>query len=82
MNNIIALIPARYGSKGIPQKNVISFRGKPLIAHSINYAQKCGLISEIIVSTDSKQFSLIANKYGARTPFLRPKELSGDEVQD
>lgn len=82
MKKIVALIPARSGSKGIPKKNIISFRDKPLIAHSIYYAKQCNLVSDIIVSTDSREFALIANKFGARTPFLRPKELSGDEVQD
>lgn len=82
MTNIIALIPARSGSKGIHKKNIMNFKGKPLIAHSINYAQKCPLIGDIIVSTDSNEFSNIANQYGARTPFLRPKELSGDDVED
>lgn len=82
MVNIVALIPARSGSKGIPKKNIIEFRGKPLMGYSIDYAKNCSLINDIIVSTDSKQFCEIANKLGARTPFLRPSELSGDEVQD
>lgn len=82
MPNIIALIPARFGSKGIKQKNILLFNGKPLLAHSIIYATKSSLISEIIVSTDSKEFANIANQYGARTPFLRPLSLSGDDVQD
>ena len=82
MPNIIALIPARFGSKGIKQKNILLFNGKPLLAHSIIYATKSSLISEIIVSTDSKEFANIANEYGARTPFLRPLSLSGDDVQD
>jgi len=82
MVNIIALIPARSGSKGIPNKNIMSFKGKPLLAHSINYAKKCKFVSDIIVTTDSKEYCAIANAFGARTPFLRPNELSGDEVQD
>ena len=82
MSNVIALIPARHGSKGIPKKNIIKFRNKPLLAHSIEYAKKCKLINDIIVSTDSKEIAEIANSYGARTPFLRPKIFSGDYVQD
>ena len=82
MKNIIALIPARYGSKGIPLKNILEFKGKPLLAHSINYAKKSLLIQDVIVSTDSEEFASISNEFGARTPFIRPENLSGDEVQD
>ena len=82
MDNIIALIPARSGSKGIPKKNIIHFKGIPLLAHSIIYAQKSVLIKDIIVSTDSEEFAIISNKFGGRTPFIRPKHLSGDTVED
>ena len=82
MINIIALIPARSGSKGILKKNILQFQGKPLLAHSIIYAKKSLLIKDVIVSTDSKEFATIANKFGGRTPFIRPKKLSGDTVED
>ncbi len=82
MDNIIALIPARSGSKGIPKKNIIHFKGIPLLAHSIIYAKKSLLIKDIIVSTDSEEFAIISNKFGGRTPFIRPKHLSGDTVED
>ena len=82
MKNIIALIPARYGSKGIPLKNILKFKGKPLLAHSISYAKKSLLIQDVIVSTDSEKFASISNEFGARVPFIRPENLSGDEVQD
>ena len=82
MVNIIALIPARFGSKGIPKKNILDFKGKPLLAHSIIYAKKSSIVNDVIVSTDSKEFASISNKFGARTPFLRPSSLSGDTVQD
>lgn len=82
MVNIIALIPARFGSKGIPKKNILDFRGKPLLAHSIIYAKKSSIVNDVIVSTDSEEFASISNKFGARTPFLRPSSLSGDTVQD
>ena len=82
MHNIIALIPARSGSKGIKKKNILLFEGKPLLAHSIIYAKKSYLVKDIIVSTDSEDFANIANEFGARTPFLRPFLLSGDDVQD
>ena len=82
MKNIIALIPARSGSKGIPFKNILEFKGKPLLAHSIIYAKKSSLIQDVIVSTDSEEFVSISNEFGARAPFIRPNELSGDKVQD
>ena len=82
MVNIIALIPARFGSKGIHKKNILDFKGKPLLAHSIIYAKKSSIVNDVIVSTDSKEFASISNKFGARTPFLRPSSLSGDTVQD
>ena len=73
----IAIIPARGGSKRFPDKNIHLLGGKPLIAHSIEYAKKCNLISEIYVSSDDSQILKIAEKYGA-TPILRPSEISGD----
>tara|TARA_B100001057_G_scaffold500351_1_gene614927 strand:- start:1716 stop:2402 length:687 start_codon:yes stop_codon:yes gene_type:complete len=74
----IAIIPARGGSRRIPKKNVKNFLGKPIIAYSIELAINCGLFDKVIVSTDSKEISKIAIKYGAQIPFLRPKELADD----
>ena len=74
-NKIIAIIPARGGSKGIPEKNIKKFCGKPLIAWAILSAKKSKLIDRVIVSTDSPKIAAIAKKYGAEVPFLRPKEL-------
>ena len=82
MDNIIALIPARSGSKGIEKKNILMFAGKPLLAHSILYAKKSLLIKDVVVSTDSEEFASISNQFGGRTPFVRPKDLSGDTVED
>jgi len=79
---IIAIIPARSGSKSIKHKNIMSIGGKPLLAHSIEHAQKASLIDRIIVSTDSEYYAEIARSYGAQTPFIRPAELSGDESTD
>jgi len=79
---ILAIIPARSGSKSIIDKNIISFLGKPLLAHAIEQAQKSLLISRTIVSTDSEVYANIANSYGAETPFLRPKEISQDLSTD
>lgn len=74
----LAVIPARGGSKRIPHKNLLSFCGKPIIAWSIEAALESGCFDRIIVSTDSRDISNIACKYGAEVPFLRPSELSDD----
>jgi CMP-N-acetylneuraminic acid synthetase len=80
MEKILCLIPARSGSKGIPHKNIKDFKGKPLIAHSILQAINCKYRDQIriIVSTDSQEYANIANRWGAETPFLRPKQISQD----
>jgi len=75
---MIAIIPARGGSKGLPNKNIRKICGKPLIAWTINEAIKARQISKIIVSTDSKQIADIALNYGAEVPFLRPSYLAKD----
>ena len=80
--NILCLIPARSGSKGIRDKNIKLFKGKPLLAWSIEQAKSSKYINRIIVSTDSEEYAKIANQYGAETPFLRPKEISGDLSTD
>jgi pseudaminic acid cytidylyltransferase len=74
----IAIIPARGGSKRIPRKNIKDFHGKPLIAYSIEAAIKSGLFEKVIVSTDDEEIAQVARRYGAETPFIRPKELSDD----
>jgi len=74
----ICIIPARGGSKRIPRKNIKEFLGKPLIAYSIETALKSELFDDVIVSSDDDAIIKIANKYGASTPFIRPKELSDD----
>ena len=76
--NILCIIPARSGSKGIPDKNIKLFHNKPLLAWSIIQAQKSKHEMKIIVSTDSEEYANIAKDYGAEVPFLRPKELSDD----
>lgn len=82
MVNTIALIPARSGSKGVPNKNIRPLAGFPLIAYSIKAALKSKLIDRVIVSTDSEEYAEIAREYGAEVPFLRPSELSGDTATD
>lgn len=79
---IIALIPARSGSKGVKNKNIKKINNRPLIYYSIKAAQKSKFIDRIIVSTDSKKIANIANKLGAETPFLRPKNISKDKTLD
>lgn len=74
----IAIIPARGGSKRIPHKNIKEFCGKPLIAYSIEVAQKSGLFDKIIVSTDDEEIANVAKQYGAEVPFMRPANLSDD----
>lgn len=74
----IAIIPARSGSKGLKDKNIKLLNGKPLIAYTIEAAQKTNLFAEIFVSTDSENYANIAREWGASVPFLRSEELSSD----
>lgn len=74
----IAIIPARGGSKRIPRKNIKVFHGKPMIAYSIEAAQKSGCFDRIIVSTDDQEIADTALKYGAEVPFLRPADIADD----
>jgi pseudaminic acid cytidylyltransferase len=76
--SIVALIPARAGSKRIPGKNIKPFAGQPIIAYSINAAAASGLFDRIIVSTDSAQIADVARSYGAQVPFMRPDRLADD----
>jgi len=76
--SVVAVIPARGGSKRIPHKNIKSFCGKPMIAYSIEAAKNAGIFDRIIVSTDSKEIASIAKDFGAEIPFMRPVELADD----
>jgi CMP-N,N'-diacetyllegionaminic acid synthase len=82
MVEILCIIPARSGSKGIKNKNIMDFNGKPLLAWSIEQAQKCNYNMKIIVSTDSEEYADIAISYGVEAPFLRPSEISDDLSTD
>lgn len=82
MTEILALIPARGGSKGIPRKNIKSFAGYPLIAWSIAAAKQSQLVTRIIVSTDDEVIAAVAREWGAETPFLRPAEFAQDKTTD
>jgi N-acylneuraminate cytidylyltransferase len=77
MNDIVAIIPARGGSKGIPHKNIIEFCNKPLLAHSIEQALGCSSITNTYVSSDSKKILEVAEDSGA-LPIERPLEIAGD----
>ena len=74
----VCIIPARAGSKRIKNKNIKLFHNKPLISYAIKTAKLSGLFSKIVVTTDSVKIANIAKKYGAITPFIRNKKLSGD----
>jgi CMP-N-acetylneuraminic acid synthetase len=76
--NILCVITARGGSKGIPGKNIKMLGDKPLIAYSVIAASKSKLITHTILSTDDPEIAAVAQKYGADVPFMRPKELAGD----
>ena len=77
-NKVVAIIPARGGSKRIPNKNIKLFSGQPIISYSIRVAQETGLFDRVIVSTDSLEIAATAREYGAEAPFLRPAELAND----
>lgn len=80
--NIVALICARSGSKGVPDKNIKPLAGKPLILRSINQIKEIKEINRVIVSTDSNEIANIAVKAGAEVPFMRPKKLAEDNVPE
>lgn len=80
--NILAIIPARSGSKSVPHKNIRNINGKPMLAYSIEHAKASKYINRIIVSTDSNEYAKIALEYGAEVPFLRPEEYATDTSLD
>lgn len=77
---VLAIIPARGGSKGIPDKNIAVVGGKPLLAWTIIEARKSHYIDRIIVSTDSQKIARVSREYGAEVPFLRPADLAKDDT--
>lgn len=78
---LLAVIPAREGSKGIRNKNIVLLCGKPLIYYTIKCALDSKVFEKVIVSTDSEKIAEISKKYGAEVPFLRPKELATDQAK-
>lgn len=79
-NKVLCVIPARGGSKGLPGKNIKNLLGKPLIAYTIEQARQSQYIDRIIVSTESDEIARISKEFGAEIPFIRPIDLSGDNV--
>jgi CMP-N,N'-diacetyllegionaminic acid synthase len=82
MPKVFAIIPARSGSKGVPDKNIKLLAGHSLMEWSVKTCLKSELIDQVYVSTDSQTYAEKAISYGAKTPFLRPKEISGDKSTD
>lgn len=79
---VLALIPARGGSKSVPRKNLLPLGGKPLIAHTIGHALAAKLITRTIVTTDDEEIAEVARRHGAETPFRRPAEFADDLSTD
>lgn len=78
---IVAIIPARGGSKGIKGKNIIDLAGKPLISYTIDASIKSEYIDRTVISTDSEEIAGVSEKYGAEVPFMRPAELASDHAR-
>lgn len=76
----LAIIPARSGSKGLPDKNIMDLNGKPMMYYTIRAAIDSGCFEEIMVSTDSPKYAEIAVACGAKVPFLRSEAMSGDSA--
>ena len=81
-DEVVAIIPARSGSKGVKDKNIRCLEGYPMIAYSIAAAKMSKSIDRVIVSTDSPKYVKLAQYYGAEAPFLRPAELALDQSTD
>ena len=81
MKKVLAVIPARGGSKSVPRKNIALIAGKPLLAYTVEEAQKVSEISDLIVSTDDEEIASVAGSLGVNVPFLRPTELATDDAE-
>ncbi len=80
VHRVLALIPARAGSKGVPGKNTKVLAGKPLLAYAVDCARASGIVDRVVVSTDSENIAVVARMHGADVPFLRPAELAADST--
>ncbi len=78
---VLAIVPARGGSKSIPYKNIALLDGKPLMAYAIEALKRSHLVDRIVVTTDDEKIAVVAKKYGAEIPFMRPKELATDTAR-
>ena len=78
MTGVLAVIPARGGSKSVPRKNIASLAGRPLIAYTIDAARASGCLDDIIVSTDDEEIAAVSRTFGANVPFMRPTDLATD----
>ena len=81
-SEVLAVVPARGGSKGIPRKNIRDFGGYPLIAYSIAAGLQAEMVTRVVVSTDDEEIAAVARQYGAEVPFLRPAEFAQDSTLD
>ncbi len=75
---VLAILPARGGSKSIPKKNIADLGGKPMLAYGIAAARACPAVSRIVVDTDDAEIAAVARAHGAETPYVRPAELATD----
>ena len=82
MKQVLAIIPARGGSKGIKRKNLVPIAGKPLLVHSIEHARASQCVTRVLVSTEDREIAEVAREAGAEVPFMRPDILAGDTVLD
>lgn len=79
---VLALVPARGGSKGVPRKNLQLLGGRPLVAHAVDVARAAGLTDRVVCSTDDPEIAAVARAAGAEVPFLRPADLAADASED
>src|SRR5215475_8328798 len=77
---VLGIIPARGGSKGISRKNIASLLGRPLLAYTAQVALASNRLNRVVLSTDDPEIAQIGQQFGLEVPFLRPKELAGDDV--
>lgn len=81
LGRVLAVVPARGGSKGLPRKNLALIDGHPLVGHAIRAARACPLLTRIVLSSEDEAVCEVAREYGADVPFIRPSDLAGDEAK-
>ncbi len=80
--NVLGLVPARGGSKGLPRKNILPLAGRPLLAHSIDHGIKSKYVNKLVCTTDDEEIAELAREHGAEVPFIRPAALATDDQDD